>query len=304
MCGYEGDVLAATPDGTVQFRPYSPVFTWNDPRMQKPAEVYSPGPQPDPSDPAYASWQKKEASQKGQYVMLMRRRAILAQVFFTYPMAAKAVGQPAPFGGGPYLPMTGWSDGRGTSCTFTNPKVVAGATGDSSIGGAYDIAPASAWTDSDGVFHPATPGHPAWVPYAKGKLPSVGDSYILTGSKANDGLKSYGRFLHVGTVVHVDVSADGVFWITADGGQNDEYQGGQAAHLVRRKFTCMTNMDKLPKAPHFSGGAEGDLKRLHGWLDMGDPRVNFDLSTDTWDYKNLDNGYRLCGAWIERARAG
>ena len=302
MCQYEGDTIAATPAGSTQLRPYRPVFTWNDPRMQKPAEVYSPGQQPDQADPAFADWQKNEAYQKGEYVMLMRRRAVLATIYRLYPQAAHAVGSASPFGGGPYKEMTGWADGKGTSCTHTNPKVVRNATGNQLLAGAYDIAPAPGWQDKDKNWHPATTGHPAWVLHAKGKLPSVGDSYILTGSKAQDGEKSYGRFLHVGTVVHVDVSADGVFWITADGGQNEIYTKGQAAHLVRREFKCMTNMPSMPNAPHFSGGAEGDIKRLYGWLDISDPRVTFDQAA--LDLPSLDSDYRQCGAWIERARAG
>jgi hypothetical protein len=238
-----------------------------------------------------------------EYVMLMRRRAILAAVYRLYPMAAAAVGQASPFGGGPYKPMTGWKDGDGTSCTFTNPMVVREAAQNQSLPGSYDIAPASAWRDKKDVLHPAISGHPAWVFHAQGKLPSVGDTYILTGSKENMGEKSYGRFLHVGTILHVDVSKDDVFWVTADGGQNGPNPtGGQAAHLVRRRFSCMSNIPSKPNAPHLWGGAEGDGRRIHGWLDISDSRLAFNDSA--LQLPSLNDDYLKCGAWIERARAG
>lgn len=295
MCGYQGTTIAATPNGTTTINPPRPVFTWDDPRMQDPAKVCAPGRQPDPSDPGFA-----------EYTVLMKRRAVLAAIVRQYPVAFKAVGEASPFGGGPYGLMIGWTDPPGTtSCTHTNPKVVQDASGNPSLPGAYNIAPASAWRGDDGVLHPGTKGHPAWVPYAPGKLPSVGDSYILTGAKEVDGeggKKSFGRFLHVGTIVHVDVSADDAYWITADGGQKDPAKKGEAAHLVRRQFKCTTSMKSKPNAPHLSGGAEGGHRRVLGWLDIGDPRVTFE--TQALQRQSIEDEYRKCGAWIERALKG
>jgi hypothetical protein len=226
---------------------------------------------------------------------------MLAKIRQVYPQAAKdgAIGQPSPFDGGPYKTMDGWSDGSGTSCTFTCPKVMFAASGGASIPAAYDIAPAPPYTDPKGKKHPANAGHPAWIPYDEGRMPSIGDIYILTGPSRD---KQYGAFLHVGIICHIDVSGDDAIWVTADGGQMEVYKNGQAAHLVQRKFRCMTQMPDKPKAPHFSGGAEGKFRRIHGWLDIGDPRVVFNKGA--LDDATIDQLYQDVGAWIDRARTG
>jgi hypothetical protein len=302
MCGFENNKLSVALDGKSIVRPYKAILTWDDMRMRKPGEVYLPNKNPNDAQ------KENETFQRGEYAALMKRRAILAQIWRDYPQAHKAIGQADRHKGPNYKKLEGWSDGSiGTSCTLTNPRIVKNALGNLDQPAGYDIAYAPDYMGPD----PDDPepdvnkkrkkkfkgskDHPAFVYADEGKLPSVGDTYLLTNRNA------IGAFLHVGTILHVDVSADGAYWITGDGGQRDPYAQGQAAHLVRRQYRCISEIAGKPKVPHLSGGAEGD-RRLHGWLDIGHPSVvaKRDLGADD----KLDEDYRNCGAWIDRAKGG
>lgn len=193
--------------------------------------------------------------------MTQKRKKLFAVLAKMLPQAFEAVGKDAPHKQGTYKRMTCWYEGaKGTSCTAFNPIVMAAC-----CGGQGKDKYWNKW-----AFE--AEAHPGWVPYEPGKLPSIGDTYLLYDEKTK-------RTRHVGIICQIDLAESGR-WVTGDGGQTDPHAKGQAAELVPRPWRCSELTADHPDTPYLGGGAEspGGLKnpgRLMGWVNLDHESVVF-----------------------------
>jgi hypothetical protein len=193
--------------------------------------------------------------------MSQKRKKLFAVLAKMLPQAFDNPGRAAPHKQGTYKPMSCWYKGAiGTSCTAFNPVVMSACCG----GKGKD----KYW--KNWAFE--APSHPAWVDYVPGKMPSIGDTYLLYNEQAR-GIR------HVGIVCQIDLAIGGR-WVTGDGGQNDPYTRGQCAELVPRPWKCSELTADHPDTPYLGGGAEsaGEMmnpSRLMGWVNLDHESVVF-----------------------------
>lgn len=233
--------------------------------------------------------------------MMQRRRKVLAVLGKNFPMALKyaevtARGLVAPYMQGDYKDAMGWAKAvppkrQQNTCAPVNGRMMTlvGASGIWGFG-VEGVADASTnWK----VQRPQD----GWVPYAPGRLPSVGDVFILYEEIAK-GVVGAG---HCGVVCQASLVPD-EFWITGDGGQPDrtgelhqrksdgrwvrsystpdpdyppdlssDLNAGEAAYLVPRKLDCTD--PKNPRVANFFVGGGGET--LHGWRSVTHPKIRF-----------------------------
>lgn len=213
-----------------------------------------------------------------------KRKKLFAVLAKMLPQSFENPGKAAPHKNGTYKPMACWYKGaKGTSCTAFNPVVMGiccGGQGKDKYWNKWGF-------DAE--------NHPGWVPYEPGKLPSIGDTYVLYDELG-------GQTRHVGIICQIDLAQYGR-WVTGDGGQNDPYTRGQAAELVPRPWKCSgADAAAYPNTPYLGGGAESpggmtNPGRLMGWVNLDHESVvfvkeAFDTSTGLFSYTEADSRSR------------
>lgn len=258
--------------------------------------------------------------------MMQRRRKVPAVLGKNFPMTialadVEAHGLVAPYEQGKYKAMKG-ADGSQNSCAPVNAYIMS-VVGASEVWG-FGIEWGGWGTKAEGFKPKRSTPQPGYVSYAPGRLPSVGDIFILYEQIA-PGVIGAG---HCGVVCQASLGPD-EFWITGDGGQPDRtgdlhqradgrfmrsynnpdpdyppdavgelvpgtnvtwrIKAHEAAYLVPRKLDC-SDPKKPLIANYFTGGGG---ETLHGWRNVTHPKINFknggayDESGSKQDYEDF-----------------
>ncbi|MCC6527269.1 MAG: hypothetical protein IT373_31765 [Polyangiaceae bacterium] len=226
-----------------------------------------PAPPPIERGPADAVTPNKETSVFDDLPAWARklsepRKKLLASLAHIIPQSTG--GGAADYDQGGKMVKSAWwtGEGRGTSCTGYNPKVMQafyqGGTDPYPDKWAFNAGGAAAWEDKEGKKYPKVDPHPKWKGVEKHpppEMPGPGDTYILFIDYQVGDLPAGIR--HVGNIVYAPETPDATddCWVTADGGQRKK---GVHCQLVPRLgiFGPAKQRVPMPNTLHFRGGAE------------------------------------------------
>jgi hypothetical protein len=249
--------------------------------------------------------------------MMQRRRKVLAALGKNFPMAfamadVQTYDLKPPYLQGDYTKMR-CSDGTMNSCSVVNNFIM------QSIGASGGWGYASEGVADASTGWKVKNPQDGWVKYAPGRLPSVGDVFLLT-TEIAPGVTGTG---HCGVVCQASLDPN-EFWLTGDGGQPDRtgdlhqtkagywvrsyypahpdndyppnltgdpkrLQATEAAYLVPRKLDCGDPQNPLISNFYIGGGGE----TLKGWRNVAHPKIFFrgsaayDDSGSQQDFENF-----------------
>lgn len=205
--------------------------------------------------------------------VMQRRRKVLATIFHNFPRSAnfqaKALGFKPDYNQGEFQRMLERpNDGKSNSCTAVAATMLTTAAG-------------------PGVYAFDAHKSKAFVPYESGRVPSVGDNFVLFGT-----VPHFERH-HTGLIMQSNPATNSI-WLTADGGQRDVMTplavgadgwasrepktppSDEAAFLVPRMFGGSVPGKAMLANLHRTPGAEvPNGYFIEGWLDITHPSVSF-----------------------------
>jgi hypothetical protein len=220
---------------------------------------------------------------------MQRRRKVLATIFRSFPRSAnfnaQALGFKPDYDQGEFKKMLEKpTDGVSNSCTAVAASTLFAAAGPGTY--AFDIHTSK-----------------AFFPYKSGRVPSVGDNFVLVEFEPK-----FERH-HTGIVVQSNPAMLSL-WLTADGGQRDvmtplalnsrgEAQrepktppSDEAAFIVPRMFGETSGKGQLGNLHRLPGVDVAFGHFIEGWLDITHPEVKFpkeafDNSGSKEDFLNM-----------------
>jgi hypothetical protein len=299
MCLEKQTIAAALDDDKVaSINVARPILRVDDPRLDE-----------KPNDPIMQRRRKVLA-------VLGRRFAMAQQAGFNEKSVGKlaALGVKPPYDQGEYKTM--WPFDGQNSCAPVNGYIMGAQGADAS--GVWGFGVEYPQRDpKTGQLPAGAKPQTGWVKYEPGRLPSVGDVFILNDHDPKT--KAAGTAAHhCGVICQVSLDPN-EFWITADGGQPDRIgplhqdRRGQwvrrynakrdpenenekedppdafeAAYLVPRQLDCANPL--VPMIANFYTGGGGSV--LHGWRDVTHPEIKF-RNDGAWDEQGTEADYEM-----------